>query len=188
MANHVRKTILRIQSHRRLSCLMLTALTPLCLALAPSALAATTNPDQMCSTTSSYSVNSVVGQLINRMGNVYTNYNGTPNDATAEFTAQTAGTSTVAISASGTFSIDAIIAGAQASTSITLTQSWYVGTGTSISITVPPYHYGNGEYGNWRWVTNGTYYTYGAYCQVTSSTNMRTSVPTNHDGWDTWIS
>lgn len=188
MTDHVRHTISSIRSHRCLRYFMLTALTPLCLALAPSALAATTNPDQMCSTTSSYSVDSVVGQVMNRMGIVYTDYNGTPNDATASFTAQTAGTSTAAISASGTFSIDAIIAGAQASTSLTLTQSWYVGTGTTMSITVPPYRYGNGEYGNWRWVTNGTYYTYGAYCQVTSSTSMRTSVPSNHDGWYTWIS
>ncbi len=159
-----------------------------CLAPNYTALAATTGPSYMCSTTSSYTVDSVVGKVINRAGPILTNYNGTPYNATATFTERTSGTSTVAISASGTFSIDAIVAGAQASTSLTLTQSWYVGTGTSISITVPPYEYGNGEFGNWRWVPHGTYYTYGAYCQVTSSTAVETSVPTNHNGWTTWLS
>jgi len=153
-----------------------------------SASAAVATPNQVCSQSSSYSVGSTVGKVMNRMGPVYSDYNGTPYSESATFTETQGGTSTYSISVGGSFDLDLIIAGAQGTTSWTLSQSWSVGTGNNVTITVPSHQTGNGEYGNWRWENTGTYYTYNAYCQVSSSTKITTLLPTNHNGWVTWNS
>lgn len=147
----------------------------------------TVTPGGYCSTQNSYAVDSTVGQQIDKQGPIQTDYNGTDSNATMSLSKSTTGTAQIALSVGGSFDIDAIIAGAQATTSLALSYSQSYGLANTITITVPPHEYGNGTWGDWRWVTRGTYYTYGLYCKETSATTMTTYVPSNHVGWDTWI-
>jgi hypothetical protein len=118
----------------------------------------------------------------------YANYNGTPYTATMTLTSTQSGTVGVSVSVGGTFDISAIVAGAQASTSATLTSSQYAGVGNSISFSVPPYEYGVGQYGVWRLKTYGEYYYETNTCQTQDIQYFYTWVPRNASGWNVWDS
>ena len=136
-----------------------------------------------------YSVITVYGNTFYGLpGGSYKDYNGTPYNAIATFTSTVTGTIGTSLSIGGSFSLSAIVTGAQATTSATLTVSVAAGLNNSIAITVPPYHFGHGSWGAWRWYTYGEYYYLTDRCTVTNVSYMKTWVPHVAPGWNTWIS
>lgn len=153
--------------------------------------AATTAPHEYnaCPSEWVYEVTSVGGNTFYALpGGTYKDYNGTPYNAIATFNATVSGTIGTSVSLGGSFNISAIVAGAQLTTSSTLSASVTAGLNNSIAITVPPYRYGNGSWGAWRWKTAGHYYLLNTNCTESSSSYPTTYVPHIAPGWNTWIS
>jgi len=118
---------------------------------------------------------------------VYGDYNGTANNATASFSAITAGTVTLTSSIGGSVDASAIIAGVNYTFGISVSVSLYASVGNTISITVPPYKTGFGQHGVWRKIAYGHYYYLASNCHISTDDGYITSYSPWYVGWNTWI-
>jgi hypothetical protein len=81
----------------------------------------------------------------------------------------------------------AIIAGVDATFGISVEASISTTIGNAMSITVPPYKTGYGQYGVWRKVTYGHYYYRLTNCSVGTDDGYITAYSPWYTGWNTWI-
>lgn len=118
---------------------------------------------------------------------VYGDYNGTPYNATATFTATTAGWVSLTTSIGGSVDASAIIAGVEVTLRVDVSVTLYASVGNAIAITVPPYKTGYGQHGVWRKVAYGHYYYLASNCTITNDKGYITSYSPWYVGWNTWI-
>ena len=119
---------------------------------------------------------------------VYSDYNGTPYNATATFSATTAGWATLTTTIGGSADANVIVAGVDVSLNISVAVTLYASTGNAIAITVPPYKTGNGQHGVWRKVAYGHYYYLMSNCAIGTDKGWVTSYSPWTVGWNTWLS
>lgn len=116
---------------------------------------------------------------------VYHNYNGTSQYEDMTFTATTSGTVGVSVSVSATVDANAIVAGAQGTTSATLYGYLTTAVGNSTTVkNVPPYTNVYAQYGVWTEATTGHYTYTNNYCATTNYGTITAWVP-DGIGWYT---
>jgi hypothetical protein len=135
-----------------------------------------------------YDVVKIYGSAPNMAGTDHKSYNGSTRYAPLELASSVTGSIGVTVSVSGTFNINAIVSGAQLTTSVALEVKYTWTTVDKITISVPPKRWGNGIFGPLLWKTYGHYYYLSPTCVVSSSQYVTTYVPENAVGWYTWIS
>jgi hypothetical protein len=122
------------------------------------------------------------------MGVTFKDFNGGSKGVTESFTATVGGSASISIQGSGSFDISAVIAGAQASVSVTLQATVTVSEGNTGAVWTPSHMYGYGQYGVWEWSTGGSYYWVNSYCGIQSKQYITSKVPEYTSGWKTWVS
>jgi hypothetical protein len=117
----------------------------------------------------------------------YRSYNGTPYNATTTFTATTTGTVAMWTTIGAQADASIIVAGVDVSLSITVYASISTSIGHAMTITVPPYKAGYGQYGVLRKVTNGHYYYLTDRCGVSNDKGTVQAKSPWYPNWNTWI-
>ncbi len=135
-----------------------------------------------------YDVTARLGNYQHKLGLELKDHNGGKKGVYESFTATVGGTVSASVSASGGFSISAIVFGAQASASVTLSASITAQEGTTAQVWTPAGWYGYGQYGVWEWKTRGNYYYVTSGCQEIHKRVITTLVPERISGWNTWAS
>jgi len=145
------------------------------------------NPNSACSAGWYYSPTGRGADTFAKVGSTHSDYNGTPSNASVTFTATTSGTVTTSVSGGTNVGVSAKVASISSTYGISASTSLAVTVGNSITITVPPMHSGNGDYGAWRAYVTGIERYYAASCAVTQSHSTTVYSPYKK-GWNTWIS
>jgi len=115
----------------------------------------------------------------------YYDYNGTGQTENMTFSATTSGTVSLSISVSATVDANAIIAGAQATTSLTLQASMTATIGNAVQVnSVPPGVGVYAAYGVFRNYTTGDYTYYYSNCTWHDYGIIKAWVP-DRTGWTT---
>lgn len=117
----------------------------------------------------------------------YRSYNGTPSNATGTFTATTTATVSLTTSIGTTVDANAIIAGVSATLSVSVSASISTSVGHAISITIPPYKAGYGQYGVSRLHTTGHYYFWQSDCTIGTDYGTISVYSPWYPTWNTWI-
>lgn len=117
----------------------------------------------------------------------YRSYNGTPYNATTTFTATTTGTVAMWTTIGAQADANVIVAGVQVSLSVTVYASISTSIGHAITITIPPYKAGYGQYGVLRKVTNGHYYYLTDHCGISNDKGTVQAKSPWYPNWNTWI-
>lgn len=117
----------------------------------------------------------------------YRSYNGTPSNATGTFTATVTGTVTLTASIGASVDASAIIAGISASLNISVSASISTAIGHAITIPIPPYRAGYGQYGVSRLHTTGHYYFWQSDCKIGTDYGIVSAYSPWYPTWNTWI-